>query len=483
MRNFFAELRGGFSGAFYDKLQKKWLVFTNHMGDKAVFYMSSPNCFICGSELDWVIQGARQQRLDLTFNEKAAYEMLTFAFMEHDDTYAKEIKRLRGGTYLVYQQGKCEVKAYHTFKKNHQRFVGKSEMEIIEELDNVFREAVALEYAKDEEYGYQDLADMSGGLDSRMAAWVAHTIKPRHMQLLTYCKANYLDELIAKEIAQYWKDELLVKPLDDMAFEYDVDEMTYMNSGVSLYSGITGGKRLLESLNMERFGLEHTGQIADAVIGCFFSSPMDAFLKKPSGRYSEKLANRLKDDYKNSWKDYEMYLHYTRCFNGAMGTHLLRQHYTEVASPFMYTDFFQLCMDIPVELRIGHNIYKKWILSKYPEAAKFRWEKIRNRIDVSKARMFLWKVIHRGPQKLARIFLNWEFVSKDNMNPTDYWYARDKNVQKFYKEYWRIGEENMKKVGLSSDLQRDMQELFYNGNMCEKVMVMTVLAVIKRWFI
>lgn len=479
---FFADLRGGFSGAIYDKNQDKWLVFTNHMGDKAVFYTSSADSFICGSELDWVMQAARQQGMDLTFNEKAAYEMLTFAFMEQDDTYAREIKRLRGGMYLVYQKGKCEVREYHTFHKNPKRFAGKSEMEIIEEMDKVFREAVDLEYAKDEEYGYQHLADMSGGLDSRMAAWVAHTIKPRHMQLLTFCKANYLDELIAKEIAQYWKDELLVKPLDDMSFVYDVDEMTYMNSGVSLYVGPTGGKRLLECLNLERFGLEHTGQIGDAVIGCFFSSQQDITEKRPSGRYSEKLAHRLNDEYKNSREDYELYLHYTRCFNGAMGSHLLRNHYIEVASPFIYKDFFQLCMDIPVELRIGHNIYKKWILSKYPDAAKFRWEKIRNRIDISKSRMFLWKVIQRATQKITLALSGGKVVSKDGMNPLDYWYAHNSKVQKFYREYYEIGEANMKKAGVSSELQKDMDYLFHNGDVAEKAMVMTVLAVLKRWW-
>lgn len=479
---FFADFRGGFSGAIYDKELAKWLIFTNHMGDKAIFYMAGEGYFACGSELDWVVQAARQHGQTLTFNEVAAYQMLTFAFMEQDDTYAQEIKRLRGGKYLVVADGRCEVKEYHTFKKNPQRFAGKSEKEIIDALDNAFREAVGLEYAKDEEYGYQHLADMSGGLDSRMAAWVAHTIKPRHLQLITFCKANYLDELIAKEIAYYWKDELLVKPLDDMTFVYDVNEMVYMNSGVSLYAGPTGGKRLLESLNMERYGLEHTGQIGDAVVGSFFHLPQDCVNKKPTGRYSEKLSHRLDDDYKSKWEDYEMYLQYVRCFNGAMGSHLLRQHYTEVASPFTNTDFFQLCMDIPAELRIGHNIYKKWILKKYPDAAKFRWEKIHNRITISKGRMLLWKIRHRGPQKIARMLFKKEIISKDNMNPLDYWYENDKNVQHFFNEYWEEGTCNIKELGLSTDLQQDMEYLFHNGNMCEKIMVMTVLAVIRRWW-
>ena len=35
---FFADFRGEFSGAFYDKALDKWLVFTNHTGTNPVFY-------------------------------------------------------------------------------------------------------------------------------------------------------------------------------------------------------------------------------------------------------------------------------------------------------------------------------------------------------------------------------------------------------------------------------------------------------------
>ena len=235
-------------------------------------------------------------------------------------------------------------------------------------------------------------------------------------------------------------------------------------------------------MNLDRFGLEHTGQLGDVVIGSYLNASLDRKDKYPSGKYSEKLARGISSVAMQSFADYELYLLYVRGMNGILGSHLFHNHYVEVSSPFLYKEFFQLCMDIPVELRIGHNLYKKWILSKYPDAAKFRWEKIRNRIDISKCRMFLWKIIHRGPQKIAHILLGGTGVSKDGMNPLDYWYAHDPKVQKFYKEYYEHGVENMKKAGLSSDLQKDMDYLFHEGNMCEKAMVMTVLAVVKRWF-
>jgi hypothetical protein len=60
--------------------------------------------------------------------------MLTFGFMEGDRTYAQEIKRLRGGQYID-SDGKLEVKEYFTLHHHPERFAGKCDEEIIEEMD------------------------------------------------------------------------------------------------------------------------------------------------------------------------------------------------------------------------------------------------------------------------------------------------------------------------------------------------------------
>lgn len=480
---FFNNFRGGWSGALYVKNKRQWFIFTNHVGDKAIFWGESGDKFFVGSELDWVMQGMRQNKAQVTFNEDAAYQMLTFGFMEGNDTYAKEINRLRGGTYLLIDDNGLRVEEYHCFTKHPDRFAGKSETEIIEALDASFREAVRQEYDKDEEYGYLHLADMSGGLDSRMSAWVAHTLKPRHLQLCTYCKANYLDELIAKEIAYYWKDELFVKPLDDMRFIYDVDETVYQNSGVSLYSGGTGCKRFLESLNMDRYGLEHSGQVGDAIVGSFFNARTYQKQEIVTGKHSERFVHRLKNKKADlGYADHEIYLLYVRGMNGALGTHLFRQHYTEVASGFLHTDFFQLCLDIPSQLRVGHYLYEKWILTKYPKAADFRWEKTRGRINDGRIRRFARKLVTRGPQKLYRIVTGKQLVSSDNMNPLDYWYERDSGVREFFQSYYSEAMQNLVGMGISKRLVDDMEMLFSTGTITEKTMVLTVLAAIKIWF-
>lgn len=246
---FYNEFRGSFSGIIKEKETKKTIVFTNHIGDSPVYYLEQDGIFVVGSQINYLIDFCREKQINLTFNEDCAYQMLTYAFVPTDDTYAKEIKRLPAGRYLIYSNNKLQEYTYHSFVNNSQKNYSLNEEDLIEEIDNAFRNAVQLEWNKDKEYNLDHLADLSGGLDSRMNMWVAHDIEKRNATILTYCKKGYLDEKIAKEIAEYWGDRFIFSPLDDAAFMYDIDEITFLNGGLSLYSGITGGKRLLESID------------------------------------------------------------------------------------------------------------------------------------------------------------------------------------------------------------------------------------------
>jgi len=480
---FFCDFRGPFSGALYDKKNDKWLVYTNHIGDAAVFYADLDGVFYAGSQVNYIIDALRKQNIRLAFDEQAAYQMLTFGFMEGNSTYAKEIKRLRGGTYLRAEKGKAEVLEYHMFRKHPERFRGKSEGEIIDALDKAFRRASEMEYAKDDEYGCEHLVDISGGLDSRMNMWVAHTMRRRHLHLMTYSKADYLDEKIAKEIAGYWNDELLVKPLNDASYLYEIDEITFLNGGLSLYSAITGGKRMLERIRMDTFGLEHTGMIGDVVIGAWYKELNNGQRKLPTGKYSEKLSYRLENKesvLKFGKMDHEIYLFYTRGFQGAANTHLIRKNYLEVVSTFLDVDLLQLCIDISVENRIGHALYKKWILKKYPEAGKFRWEKTGGKITEPLLITKVRRIVKKGPLKLLRMLGKSQYINT-GMNPLDYWIAHNDPLREYMDAYEREGYRSMPSEA-SAQLIEDMKQLYSTGNANEKTMVLTVLASAKLYF-
>ena len=475
---FFSRFVGPFAGALYNKRQKTWLVWTNHVGDKAVFYSASSDLFAAGSQVNYVIDAFREKGISLSFDEQAAYQMLTFGFMEGNRTYAQEIKRLRGGQYIKYTDGKLEVKEYFMLHHHPEQFAGKSDEEIIEELDMAIRHASAQEYAKDEEYGYEHFSDLSGGLDARMNMWVAHSLKSRHIQFMTYCKANYLDEIIAKQLAAHWHDEIIVKPLDDVSFLYEIDDIVFMNSGLSLYSGITGGKRMLEHVNMDVYGLEHTGQLNGGIIGTHLSAIGGG--KLPTGMYSERLKDWLTETNYGDFDDHELYMLYTRGFRGVMNTQLIRSNYTEAWTTTTHPEIMQLCMDVPIEKRLNYEFYKKWIITHYHEAARYKWEKTGGLITEGKVIGFIRKLIYRGPNKLKRMLGHSKNIAS-GMNPLDYWVEHNSEARQFLERYEQDGYSSMPQ-GTSDQLVADMKELFKVGTVNERTMVVTVLSAAKLYF-
>ena len=475
---FFSKFIGPFSGALLDKKNNLWLVWTNQVGDKTVYYSTHGGMLSAGSQVNYLIDAFRKAGLSLSFDEQAAYQILTFGFMEGDSTFAREIKRLRGGQYLRYQNNKLEIKEYFMLHKHPERFAGKTEEQIIDALDEEFRKASALEYAKDEEYGYEYLSDLSGGLDARINMWVAHTMKPRHFQFITYCKANYQDEIIAKQMAAYWNDEILVKALDDVTFLYEIDETVFLTGGMQLFTGPTGCKRMLEHIDMSYYGIEHTGQLNGAIIGTYYSSIGGG--KQPTGMYSEKLKDRLTGTNHSDFDDHELYMLYTRGFRGIMNTSQIRSNYTEAFTTTITPSFMQLCMDIPVELRVDHNLYKKWILSKYPEAAKFKWEKTGTYITESELKRKLKRYFIKAPKKLFRIMMKRSY-QKTGMNPLDYWFANNQSLRDYFDKYESEGYQYLPSEA-SHQLINDMKQLYRTGSVNEKAMVLTVISAAKLFF-
>lgn len=199
--------------------------------------------------------------------------------------------------------------------------------------------------------------------------------------------------------------------------------------------------------------------------------------------YSERLKERLSDkvsEFKNTFDSYEIFLMYARGFHGAVNTHMIRKNFTEVGSPFLDVEFLQMCYEIPVEYRIGHNIYKKWIISKYPEAAKFVWEKTGGTILESKYKILCRKIVKKGPQKVMRLLGKTDAIH-DGMNPLDYWIKHNKKLATFLDDY-KVTHLNRFKGIMSQELFNDMDYLYKTGNASEKAMVLTVLASIKLYF-
>lgn len=492
---FYNAFRGSFSGALYDKQEDKWIVYTCHTGEKQIFYKQIQDGYIVASEMRFMVETMKGNGIRPEIDETGCYFSLTHGFCIEDRTLVKDVHKLIAGHYLRIQHGKLEVVQYHRFSNKPKEM---TQEEAVEGIDRLFRKAIRRAFEKDREYGYRHLTCLSGGLDSRMTVWVAHEMGYTDQTNIDYSQSYYLDFKISQQIAIDLHHDYFYSPLDhgDFIPRYQfLPQLTY-GSGFMLGHGYS----LEQLINYEPFGIFHTGQIGDAVIGTFFKkNEYNKEFKLGQGAYSQELIERLKDyRFVENYENEEIFCLYTRAFTGANQGLLTFQENTEHYSPFTDVDFLEFCYSIPLELRYGHKIYFDWILDKYPEAGEYVWEKTRQKIHRLENRTpktmhvlghevrhftepgfknylmgFLLRRLglRKKGEKPKTIVQN----SPYSMNPVDYWYDTNPAIKAFMEGFWK----NNHTLIPSQQLHDDMGYLFKDCVPYDKLQCISVLSAIK----
>lgn len=477
-KSHFSKLRGAFCGYHYEKETDRITVYTDQVSNKALYYYVQEDRWIVSNCVYYMVQVLHANGIAYHFDRRAAEYMLSYGYMPDDSTHVKEIRRLLPGCLAVIENGSVKVEKYHRIRNQEEEM---TEKEAVEKVDQAFREAIRREFEKDKEYGYRHLVDLSGGLDSRMVSWVAHDMGYTDQLNMAYSQAGYLDEKISRQIARDLGHEYLFMPLDDAKWLYDIDRNVRQNNGAALYSGITGGGRLLGALDTDGFGIEHTGMIGDAILSTFYHDRAFNYGKPQLGlhRYSERLSYTFEEEILRDYPCQEMFAVYTRGILGAQSSYMIRQHYVETSSPFMDVDFLDAVFSIPFEYRNRHHLYLLWIKEKYPEAADYGWEKWGG-VKPKESHLFLRKV--KTTQRLAKQMFCRTFKRQntDSMNPMDAWYAKDAKIQHYYESYF---ESVIDCKAFDEGLRKDLTLMFKKGNVTEKSMALTVLSAVKQYFI
>lgn len=495
---FFNEFRGSFSGILYDKREEKWLIYTDHIGDKQVFYTETPDGYVFGSEIGFLVNARKKNGFPISVDETGCYMSLTHGFCIDDKTLVKEVHKLIAGHYYRVTPEGLAICRYHQFDNTPNEQL--TEAEAIEDIDRLFRNAVQLQFDKDREYGYRHLACLSGGLDSRMTVWVAHQMGYTDQLNITFSESGYLDFSIAQQIAIDLHHDWLFKPLDGGDCIDAIDEITPITYGSANFFGLAHGKSMEDLINYDPFGIIHTGQIGDSIIGTFFKkNEYNPEYKVGQSAYSLELIGRLSDyQFQEDYKNEEIFCLYTRAFTGANQGLLTFQENSESCSPFIDVDFLEYCYKIPLNLRFGHKIYFDWILKKYPEAAEYVWEHTGKRIEAFENKELKYArvmgkmipvpgnpefprwlkgfVLRRlGLKKKGQKPKSIVLASKYNMNPVDYWYQTNPRLKEFMDYYW---EENKLWIP-EGQMKEDMTHLYRDCVIYDKLQCLSVLSAMK----
>lgn len=365
----FGELRGPFEGCVFDLDQRTLTVFANQTGDTAAYVYFQDNNLVASNSFDLIQRLLKGHGVATTFDERAAKMMLTYGFMVDDTTFAEEVKRVLPAHFLTIdvdgdREPELEQYWHLEYRPNNDLTLEQS----ADLMEQIFMAASQRTLDKDAEYGYDDhLMDISGGMDSRVVNLAAKKLGHERITNITYSETGTAEAAASIAASLDLGNDLLFYPLNAARSAMDPELNLRLNSGSSLYHGITGGRPVLERLNFSRHGLEHTGQAGDAVFVSYAESEDVRPAHADIGKYSRlhQYAGLVDP---SQFQNEEMMGMLLRGFLGTNSSHLIRRHYTYAVSPFLDVDLLEAAFTIPLEHRFGHRAYETWLRKYHPEA-------------------------------------------------------------------------------------------------------------------
>ena len=214
---------------------------------------------------------------------------------------------------------------------------------------------------------------------------------------------------------------------------------------------------------------------------------------KYPGAYSLKLAHKSNTlwDGKENVEKFKMR---TRGFLGVGSSKSVCENFVYCSSPFMNRDFFVYCLEkIPYNLRKGHYIYKKWVLTKHSEAAKIPMQRYNGGL-MTEGRVL--QTIRKIKRIGIRTSINWLLykmhlkkelnrkIVRTSMNPFDLWLSENVFIKNNLKARF---ERNIKllhaKKLIGDILFEDTMTLYRDGTATEKTQALTVVEAMVQLFL
>jgi asparagine synthase (glutamine-hydrolysing) len=92
---FYNEFRGSFLGFVYNKQKDSWLFYTDHIGDKQIFYTQlEDGGWLIGTEMSYMADTMHLNKQVMTPNRDAAYMVITLGYVIENNTLVNEIHKL-----------------------------------------------------------------------------------------------------------------------------------------------------------------------------------------------------------------------------------------------------------------------------------------------------------------------------------------------------------------------------------------------------
>jgi len=170
--DFLQKLNGMYSGAIYDPVNEKIILFRDRFGIKPLYYTEWEDSFFFSSEIKPLLKVSNRP-LELNKSKLSTYFM--YRYLPGSETMFSGIKRLPPGSYLEYNMNKKNYTIKRYWEYNLDRVDPDLDFnEASEEFIHLFKNAVKIRMRSDVEVGTL----LSGGIDSSAVSSQATRTKP-----------------------------------------------------------------------------------------------------------------------------------------------------------------------------------------------------------------------------------------------------------------------------------------------------------------
>lgn len=224
------KLRGMFAFVIYDTKTKELFGARDFYGIKPLYYYITDNEFMYGSEIKSFL-GHPNFKKEL--NRDMLEDYLTFQYSVGEDTFFKNVYKLRPGHYFKYKDKKLIIEEYYSLKFEPDN--SKNEEEWKKEIKNLLNDSIKAHKVSDVEVG----SFLSSGVDS---SFVATASKVDKTFTVGWDNKKYSEIDYAKDLSKMINVKNISKKISKKEYfdnfsniQYMMDEPLADPSAIALY--------------------------------------------------------------------------------------------------------------------------------------------------------------------------------------------------------------------------------------------------------
>lgn len=481
-------LNGSYVVVLYDIKNNRMCLCNDLLSKHALYYYYDENSgqlLFADSFFD-VLEMVKNKGLPYTIDELGVKMMMWQRMFYDNVTYIREIKFLRPFDHLIVENGKFEIKRI----SREQMYDDISMEAAASEIHKLFSKAVKLQYAKNQEYDFPQIATISGGMDSRSTFLYGLANGYTEQTGFCYGESSSTDYHYALQLAKKNNCQFFFHPIDNGYHLLERDEMCNANEAQAVYSGPSGAYDSLKFYNTDGWGIVHTGLGGGEIMG---DMRVNETLKGTE-RIMEKLKYRLGKGKKD--RTWESFVSSLRCtdeerkrletfyrdyndFNEFQSLNDMRRCLNlkkmgqafgvEFVSPFLYEDFFCYMLRIPYKLTKGRQLYLYWQKKHNPKQfetpSTFQMGcKPGNKLGYYVKRFYKYAVNRMG------------YKTKYDMVPIEQWMAVNPRIEETQQKWF---EEDLKFINDKTSLHRLLSEAWRN-NTASRQTILTAMWALKE---